>query len=185
LVRGSSDMFTVRAVDAAGRTATAYLGTVHFTSSDPAAVLPADYTFLPVDQGAHSFNLTWMTAGNRSLTVTDTATPSLNGTVADIKITKAVRYVFTGIADPVVHGVADPFTLKAVDQFGNADRLVELGVARRLDVDATADELRTAVVALESSPEIAARCAVLREELRQAGGAAGAADIIEARALGV
>jgi len=26
---------------------------------------------------------------------------------------------------------------QAVDQFGNADRLVELGVARRLDVDAT------------------------------------------------
>ena len=39
----------------------------------------------------------------------------------------------------------------------NADRLVELGVARRLDVDATPDELRVAVTALESSPEVTAR----------------------------
>jgi UDP:flavonoid glycosyltransferase YjiC (YdhE family) len=71
---------------------------------------------------------------------------------------------------------------QAVDQFGNADRLVELGVGRRLDVDATADELRAAVVALEVTPEVAARCAALRAELREAGGAAAAADIVEAEA---
>ena len=73
---------------------------------------------------------------------------------------------------------------QAVDQFGNADRLVELGVARRLDVDATPDALRSAVTDLESSPQVTARCAQLRTELRQAGGAAGAADAIEAEATG-
>ena len=41
---------------------------------------------------------------------------------------------------------------------------------------------RAAVVELESSPEVAARCAALRTELRTAGGAAGAADVIEAEA---
>ena len=60
---------------------------------------------------------------------------------------------------------------QAVDQFGNADRLVELGVAHRLDVDATPEALRAAVVALESSPEVSSRCAALRTELRKAGGA--------------
>ena len=54
--------------------------------------------------------------------------------------------------------------------------------ASRLDVDATPDELRAAVVALESSAQVAARCAALRAELRHAGGAAGAADVIEAEA---
>jgi hypothetical protein len=43
-------------------------------------------------------------------------------------------------------------------------------VGRRLDVDATADDLRAAVLELESSPEVAARCAALRTELRAAGG---------------
>jgi MGT family glycosyltransferase len=87
-----------------------------------------------------------------------------------------------GCSEGLWHGVPMVAVPQAVDQFGNADRLVELGVGRRLDVEATADELRAAVVELESSPEVAARCAALRTELRTAGGAAGAADVIEAEA---
>jgi MGT family glycosyltransferase len=87
-----------------------------------------------------------------------------------------------GCSEGLWHGVPMVAVPQAVDQFGNADRLVELGVARQLDVDATPDELRSAVAALESSPEVRARCATLRTELRQAGGAAGAADVIEAEA---
>jgi MGT family glycosyltransferase len=87
-----------------------------------------------------------------------------------------------GCSEGLWHGVPMVAVPQAVDQFGNADRLVELGVARRLDVDASADELRAAVVALESDPEVAARSGALRAELREAGGAAGAADVIEAEA---
>ena len=42
---GISGSFTVTAFDAFGNTATGYRGTVHFTSSDPQAILPADYLF--------------------------------------------------------------------------------------------------------------------------------------------
>jgi UDP:flavonoid glycosyltransferase YjiC (YdhE family) len=56
------------------------------------------------------------------------------------------------------------------------------GGARRLPLDATPDDLRAAVTALESSPDVADRCVELQKELRQAGGAAGAADVIEAEA---
>jgi macrolide glycosyltransferase len=87
-----------------------------------------------------------------------------------------------GCSEGLWHGVPMVAVPQAVDQFGNADRLVELGVARRLDVDATADELRTAVVTLESTPEVVARCAALRDEMRAAGGAAAAADVVEAEA---
>ncbi|WP_055527822.1 macrolide family glycosyltransferase [Streptomyces alboniger] len=63
----------------------------------------------------------------------------------------------------------------------NADRLVELGVARRIDtVDATADTLRAALLRLTSDPEVAGRCARLRAEVRGEGGASRAADLIEA-----
>ena len=46
---------TVTAQDAYGNTATGYTGTVHFTSSDGQAVLPADYTFAAGDNGTHTF----------------------------------------------------------------------------------------------------------------------------------
>ena len=46
---------TVTAKDAYGNMATGYTGTVHFTSSDGQAVLPANYTFVAGDAGIHTF----------------------------------------------------------------------------------------------------------------------------------
>src|SRR5205823_6277299 len=60
---GDSHTFTVTAKDAFDNTATGYLGTVHFTSSDGAAVLPANYTFLSGDNGTHTFSATLKTSG--------------------------------------------------------------------------------------------------------------------------
>jgi MGT family glycosyltransferase len=69
---------------------------------------------------------------------------------------------------------------QAVDQFGNADALVAAGVARRVDSDTvTAAELRAALLELTGSPEVAARAAAIRRELREAGGTAGAVELIE------
>jgi len=61
-------------------TLTGYSGTVHFTSSDPQAVLPADYTFLPSDAGAHIFSFTLKTLGDQTITVTDTHSSGFTGT---------------------------------------------------------------------------------------------------------
>ncbi|MEU4119146.1 macrolide family glycosyltransferase [Kitasatospora sp. NPDC028055] len=70
---------------------------------------------------------------------------------------------------------------QAADQFDNADRLVELGVARRLDTEqATAEALRSAVLELTTDPAVAARLAELSAEVRAGGGASRAADLIEA-----
>src|SRR5207244_74924 len=46
---GVAGNFTVIAKDGNGLTNTNYTGTVHFTSSDGQAVLPADYTFTAAD----------------------------------------------------------------------------------------------------------------------------------------
>ncbi|MEU6123537.1 macrolide family glycosyltransferase [Streptomyces sp. NPDC047123] len=63
----------------------------------------------------------------------------------------------------------------------NADRLVELGVARRVDTaDATADVLRAALLSLVADPEVAGCSARLKELARSEGGARRAADLIEA-----
>ncbi|WP_405713704.1 macrolide family glycosyltransferase [Streptomyces sp. NBC_00046] len=69
---------------------------------------------------------------------------------------------------------------QAADQFMNADRLVELGVARRIDAEqATGEALRTALTDLVADPEVARRSAVLRAEARAEGGTSRAADLIE------
>ncbi|KAB8166557.1 glycosyl transferase [Streptomyces sp. 3MP-14] len=70
---------------------------------------------------------------------------------------------------------------QAVDQFANADRLVELGVARRLDTEeATAERLRAALLELVNDPAVARRSAELRAAAAAEGGTARAADLIEA-----
>ncbi|MFG3439569.1 macrolide family glycosyltransferase [Nonomuraea sp. NPDC047897] len=69
---------------------------------------------------------------------------------------------------------------QGVDQFANADRLVELGVARRIDTaDATAEALRGALLDLTGDPEVARRSAALSAEVRAEGGATRAADLVE------
>ena len=49
-----------------------YHGTIHFSSSDPAAVLPANTTFSPTDFGSRNFTLSLNTQGSQTITVTDT-----------------------------------------------------------------------------------------------------------------
>ena len=70
---------------------------------------------------------------------------------------------------------------QAVDQFGNADMLCGLGVARRIDTeDATAEALREAALALVDDPEVARRLKEVQAEMAQEGGTRRAADLIEA-----
>ncbi|GLF97835.1 macrolide-inactivating glycosyltransferase [Streptomyces yaizuensis] len=70
---------------------------------------------------------------------------------------------------------------QAVDQFGNADMLAALGVARRLDsATATADELREAVLGLVGDPAVARELARISRQMGEEGGTRQAADLIEA-----
>lgn len=74
---------------------------------------------------------------------------------------------------------------QAVDQFGNADVLRSLGVARRLDTEeATADRLREAALALVDDVEVARRLKDVQAEMAQEGGTRRAVDLIEAELAG-
>jgi hypothetical protein len=73
---GTTFSFTVTAYDPYGNVATGYNGTVHFTSTDPLAVLPPDAS---LSNGTGRFNATLNTAGNQLLVATDQANPSLTG----------------------------------------------------------------------------------------------------------
>jgi MGT family glycosyltransferase len=70
---------------------------------------------------------------------------------------------------------------QAVDQFANADRLVELGIGVRLDTEqATPEALRSALLRLTGDTSVAAKLAAIRKQIREEGGATRAADLIEA-----
>nr|WP_145486893.1 MULTISPECIES: macrolide family glycosyltransferase [Streptomyces] len=85
-----------------------------------------------------------------------------------------------GCGEGLLAGVPMIAVPQAAEQFMNADRLVELGVARRIDTaDATADALRAALLDLVGDPEVARRSARLSAEARAEGGTARAADLIE------
>jgi len=83
---GSAFSFTVTALDQFNNTAASYSGTVHFTSNDGLASLPADTT---LTNGAGTFSATLRTAGGRTITATDTGTPSITGTSSLVTVTAA------------------------------------------------------------------------------------------------
>ena len=86
---GAPGTFTVTVQDAYGNTVTGYDGTIHMSSSDNLASLPADYTFTATDNGVHTFTAVLATAGNQSLTATDTQDASITGTQSGIAVTPA------------------------------------------------------------------------------------------------
>jgi len=71
---------TVTLTDQYGNVAPGYTGTVRFTSSDLLGNMPANYTFTAADAGTHTFGVTLVTAGNQTVTVTDTANSTLTDT---------------------------------------------------------------------------------------------------------
>ena len=70
---GVPQSITLTVRDAYNNVATGYRGTGRFTSSDPQAVLPANYTFTAADAGSHAFGITLKTAGAQTVTLSDTS----------------------------------------------------------------------------------------------------------------
>lgn len=85
-----------------------------------------------------------------------------------------------GSSEGLVTGTPMIAVPQAVDQFGNADSLVDAGVAVRVDsATVTAVELREALT-LVSADEFRRRSTELAEELAAAGGVSRAVELIEA-----
>jgi hypothetical protein len=120
ITAGSTGTFTVTALHADGSTDSSYTGTVHFTSSDSQAGLPADYTFTSADAGVHAFSAILKTAGTQSLTAADTAA-GISKSQTGIVVNPAAASSFSvrGFPAPTTVGVAGSFTVTALDPFGN------------------------------------------------------------------
>lgn len=94
---------------------TGYTGTVHFTSSDTGAVLPADYTFTATDAGAHTFSFTLNTLGNQTITATDTHSGGFNGTTTTNVNTNADMVVSKSHAGNFTQGQPGTYSILATN----------------------------------------------------------------------
>ncbi|MGE6760617.1 lamin tail domain-containing protein [Corallococcus interemptor] len=118
---GDENDVTVTVTDAFGNRRQDYAGTVRFTSSDTQAVLPADATFVPEDAGQKTVSgLVFKTAGARTLTATDTATPALTATVdVEVRASAAASFEVIASTSPVAAGQSLGYELVARDAWGN------------------------------------------------------------------
>ena len=116
---GTAITATVTALDTYGNTATGYTGTVRFTSTDNTALLPSNST-LTNGAGTFTGGVTLKTAGNQTVTATDTVTSSIGGTTGTIAVSPGATTQFV-VAAPSAATTNVPFvvTVTAKDAYNN------------------------------------------------------------------
>lgn len=137
---GTASNVQVKAVNAAGVTATGYTGTVRFTSTDANATLPANYTFVSGDAGVKVFTtgVTMKTKGTQSVTATDTTTATITGSQTGIVVNAGPANKITLTANPttISSSAVSESTLTATirDEYNN---IVTTGAGSTLAVTFT------------------------------------------------
>jgi hypothetical protein len=84
--------------------------------------VPVDYTFVVADSGVHTFaaGLTVRTAGEQTVTATDTGTGTITGSQTGITVQAAGAASFSlTIADAVTSGSPTDIAVTALDPFNN------------------------------------------------------------------
>jgi hypothetical protein len=117
---GNSFTVTVTAEDASNNPVPTYAGTVRFSSSDGQASLPGNFPF-PGGTATESFTVTLRTAGNDSISVTDTTSGITGSTTVSVSPAAASQVLF--VQQPpngvVSEALTPAVTAKVVDAFGN------------------------------------------------------------------
>jgi sugar lactone lactonase YvrE len=115
---GGAFSISVVATDPWGNFGDGYTGTVHFTSSDDLAVLPADSAFAAGDHGSRSFNVTLKRSGSQTITATDTVTGMTGTGTFFVQPAEASSLTLT-MTSPVGSGNAADVKVTAKDPFDN------------------------------------------------------------------
>lgn len=100
-----------------------YSGTLHFTSSDPRAVLPPDHTFAAADAGTHTFTVQLQTAGIQTVSVKDTVSSGIAATASTTVTAGPAAAISAVFGTPQSAGIlaaySSALTAKVVDAYGN------------------------------------------------------------------
>ncbi|HKI27454.1 MAG TPA: chitobiase/beta-hexosaminidase C-terminal domain-containing protein [Candidatus Sulfotelmatobacter sp.] len=113
---GFAFTFTVSALDQFNNTASTYSGTVHFTSSDAQALLPANAT---LTSGMGTFSATINTKGTQTLSATDTVNSTITGTSPGIATSGSATHFAVVAPGSATAGTAFTFVVTALDSSGN------------------------------------------------------------------
>ncbi len=117
ITAGNALVVFVTAQDSFGNTASGYNGTVHFSSTDSLAQLPADAT---LTAGVGIFAVIGRTAGNQTFDVADTNSGTLSGVSGPVVIKPgAVNHFGLSVPAAATTGAAVSFTVTALDPFNN------------------------------------------------------------------
>jgi hypothetical protein len=116
---GQTFQVTVQAKLSSGDIDKGYRGTVHFSSSDGQAVLPADYTFVASDNGSHVFNVTLRTAGSMKVDILDSGNGLPASTTVTVQAGAASRLAFVKQPQFGLVNSTEVVTVEALDAFGN------------------------------------------------------------------
>ena len=114
---GDTFSLTVTALDSLGGVATGYTSTIHFSTADAQAGLPADYTFTSADAGVHTFTVTLKTAGSTFLSATEVGSSVTGGSFVNVSPAAVSGFTLAGSGGSI--GVARPITIVARDRYGN------------------------------------------------------------------
>ena len=116
-IAGSPVQFTLTAEDYFDNTFPTFSGTVHLTTSDNQALLPADAT---LTNGVGTFTVTFKTAGTQTVTTIDSLDTGLAGTSQGVTVAAAAATHLAVSAPPAaVAAIAIEVTVTALDQFNN------------------------------------------------------------------
>jgi hypothetical protein len=115
---GTAFSVIVSALDSSGSVVTTFVGAVHFTSSDPNAILPADYTFAVADFGHHTFTagVTLQTDGTQTITA---ASAGVTGSASVVAFSQPGSFRVTPAFTTVASGSAFSVAVSALDGAGN------------------------------------------------------------------
>ena len=111
---GTAFNAVVTAKDAYGNVVTGYTGTVHFTSTDAFAVLPANAT---LTNGVGTFSVTLHNSGPQTVTATDTVTSTIKGTSTSILVSSPATYFVVACPHTATTGTPFSFTVMAQDKY--------------------------------------------------------------------
>jgi hypothetical protein len=118
-IAGQQFTVSVTALDSTGAIASGYQKTVHFTSTDGLADLPADYTFTAEDAGVHTFTVTLKSAGSKWINVSEIGKSLSGGKLVTVSPVATSGFLMGGASGAI--GVARTVTLAAADTYGNVD----------------------------------------------------------------
>ncbi|MDB5163016.1 MAG: Outer rane autotransporter barrel [Candidatus Saccharibacteria bacterium] len=150
--QGTNSSLVLIARDVDGYIVENYSGTVTFTSNDPQAELPDDYTFIPsVDKGVRVFtnHVSFSTEGEMVVTATDTN--GINGEQADITVGEANTNPITALAitqpsSPVTiapNTTSPNITIELRDALGHSTNAATGGMAIRLTSSSATGQFAT------------------------------------------